>query len=84
MQRKNISSGSAWEEIVGYSRAVRIGNHVFVAGTTATDDNGGVVGLDDAYRQTQFILKKIESAIVEAGASMGGYFSLARNRKGAR
>ena len=70
MQRKNISSGSQWEAMVGYSRAVRIGNRVFVAGTTASDDDGEVVGPDDAYLQTQFILKKIESAIAEAGASM--------------
>lgn len=68
--RQNISSGTAWEEIVGYSRAVRMGNMVEVAGTTAVDEEGTVVGVDDPGEQTRFILQKIEKALVEAGATM--------------
>ena len=67
--RINISSGSPWEEIVGYSRAVRIGNIVEVAGTTAMDGDK-VVGIGDVYTQCSFIFKKIEKALVEAGASL--------------
>jgi enamine deaminase RidA (YjgF/YER057c/UK114 family) len=67
--RKNISSGSPWEDVVGYSRAVRIGNIIEVAGTTAM--NGGVlIGKSDVYAQTVFIFKKIEKALNEAGANM--------------
>ena len=69
MKRKNISSGAKWEEIVGYSRAVRIGNVIEVAGTTAVED-GKLVGLNDAYVQTKFILQKIEKALNESGASI--------------
>lgn len=69
-QRINISSGAQWEEIVGYSRAVRIGNVVEVAGTTAVDEQGNVVGMDDPGAQTQFILQKIEKALHQAGASL--------------
>ncbi|MEO8231122.1 MAG: RidA family protein [Ignavibacteriota bacterium] len=69
MMRKNISSGAKWEDIVGYSRAVRIGNVIEVAGTTAVE-NGKVIGLNDAYVQTKFILQKIEKALIEAGASL--------------
>ena len=65
--RKNISSGAPWESIVGYSRAVRVGNHVWVAGTTATDENGGVVGVGDAAAQTRYALQKIGRALKEAG-----------------
>ena len=68
--RKNISSGAPWESIVGYSRAVRIGDHVWVAGTTATDEHGNVVGGNNAAAQTQYVLAKIERALIEAGASM--------------
>ena len=68
--RRNISSGAIWEETVGYSRAVRLGNQIEVAGTTAVDEDGQVVGPGDAYRQTQFILQKIEAALQAAGASM--------------
>ena len=68
--RQNISSGAAWEEIVGYSRAVRIGNVVEVAGTTAVDPAGNVVGGDDPGEQTRYILQKIEKALAEAGATM--------------
>ncbi|MFH1845121.1 MAG: RidA family protein [bacterium] len=66
--RKNISSGSKWEDIVGYSRAVRAGPHVYVAGTTATDEKGTVLGGDDPYQQTVVILDKIGKALNEAGA----------------
>ena len=69
-ERQNISSGVKWEDIVGYSRAVRIGNMVVVAGTTAVDETGQVVAPDDAYQQTMFILNKIEQALVKAGSSM--------------
>ena len=69
-KRQNISSGAPWESQVGYSRAVRIGNLVWVAGTTATDDHGEVVGPGDAAVQTRYALEKIERALREAGASM--------------
>lgn len=68
--RINISSGAQWEEIVGYSRAVRIGNLVEVAGTTAVDETGQVVGIDDPAAQTRFILQKIEKALHKAGATL--------------
>ncbi len=67
--RKKISSGSPWEEIVGYSRAVRVGNIIEVAGTTAMDGDE-LIGKGDVYAQTIFIFKKIEKALHEAGASL--------------
>ena len=68
--RLTISSGTRWEEVAGYSRAVRVGIFVEVAGTTAVDENGQVVGANDPYQQTRFILAKIEKALASAGASM--------------
>jgi enamine deaminase RidA (YjgF/YER057c/UK114 family) len=69
-QRQNIASGTTWEAIAGYSRAVKIGNGVHVSGTTATDENGEVVGLDDPYAQTVYIIQKIERALKQAGATL--------------
>lgn len=69
-ERRNISSGTKWEPLVGYSRVVRVGNVVHVAGTTATDDEGNVVGVGDAYEQTRYILEKIERYLKLAGAEM--------------
>ena len=68
--RNNISSGALWESLVGYSRAVRIGSHVWVSGTTATDERGNVVGVGDAAAQTRYVLQKIERALKDAGASL--------------
>ncbi len=70
MARQHISSGTPWEAMAGYSRAVRVGAHVYVSGTTAADASGAVQHAGDAAAQTRYILKKIAAALAEAGASL--------------
>lgn len=69
-ERQRITSGSIWEERVGYSRALRVGDWVFVSGTTATDAGGNVIGAGDPHAQTVAIIEKIERALHEAGATL--------------
>ena len=70
MERTNYSSGTRWEEVVGYSRAVKVGTVVEVTGTVAVDDSGNLVGAGDAYAQTKFILEKIAAVLQRAGSNM--------------
>jgi enamine deaminase RidA (YjgF/YER057c/UK114 family) len=70
MERRQVSSGTEWEARVGYSRAVRVGPHVHVSGTTATDEDGELVGGDDAYEQTRQAIRNVESALTEVGAAL--------------
>jgi len=68
--RTNVSSGAKWEDIVGYSRAVKIGNIIEISGTTAVDEDNNIVGIDNAYEQTKFILAKVEKVLEKLGASL--------------
>lgn len=70
MKRINYSSGAKWEDIVGYSRAVKVGNVVEVTGTVSADNNSQLVGGDDAYVQTKFVIQKIEKVLEQAGATL--------------
>src|SRR5579864_9153442 len=70
MQRQHVSSGTPWETLAGYSRAIRLGQQVWVSGTTASDEHGNLQGGDDAYAQARYILDKIERALRQAGARL--------------
>ena len=70
MERTNYSTGAKWEDIIGYSRAVKVGNIIEVTGTVAVDENSLLVCKDDAYGQTKFIIEKIEKVLKQAGASL--------------
>ena len=70
MQRETFSTGTPWEPIVGYSRAVRVGDYVFVSGTTATDQGGGVIGVGDPYKQTVQALRNVQRAIESFGGTI--------------
>lgn len=69
-ERIKVSSGTKWEDLVGYSRAIRVGNIIEVSGTVAVDENGYVVGKNDPYEQTRYVLNKIKNALHEVGATL--------------
>jgi enamine deaminase RidA (YjgF/YER057c/UK114 family) len=71
MKRELFSSGTPWEPVVGYSRAVRVGNHIWISGTTATDGQGNIVGKGDAYLQAKQAIANIQTALTQAGAELG-------------
>lgn len=70
INRINISSGAKWEEIVGYSRLVKVNNMIFITGTVAADDDGNTVGVNDAYMQTKYIIKKVEKILASVNAGL--------------
>ena len=70
MKRQNIASNTEWEKMVGYSRAVKIGNTIEISGTVAVDNNGEIVGIGSEYLQTKFILQKIQNTLIQAGSSL--------------
>lgn len=70
MEIKKISSGAKWEDIIGYSRAIKAGSMIMITGTTSVDENGDIVGVGDAYAQTKYIFQKIEKYLKEAGSSL--------------
>ncbi len=69
-ERQKISSGAKWEDVVGYSRAVRVGNRIYMTGTTATDESGNIVGENDGYSQTVQVIRNLERALQQAGATL--------------
>lgn len=69
-ERQKISSGAKWEDVVGYSRAVRVGNRIYMTGTTATDESGNIVGESDGYAQTVQVIRNVERALQQAGATL--------------
>lgn len=71
MQRQSVSNNTPWERAVGYSRAVRVGSHIYVSGTTASDESGDALFPGDAYRQTKCVLEKISDALAQLGGGMG-------------
>jgi len=70
MSRKNLSTGTPWESLVAYSRAVRVGDQIFVSGTTASNESGQTMAVGDAYGQACYIIQKIEAALIELGAEL--------------
>jgi enamine deaminase RidA (YjgF/YER057c/UK114 family) len=76
MNRQNISSGSPWENIVGYSRAVRIGNLIEVSGTVSSNEQGETIGIGSVYLQTKYILDKIEKSILEGGGCLNDIYKI--------